>query len=615
MKKICTLVLAMTSLMGFCQVVNGYAEVTAVAGATLTLGTVDESADSFEDGEWVVLMQMQDDVIGTTTDDAGFGSLGSIQSCGLHEIRQIASHTESGGVPTSITLENTPNFSYNTGANESVQIITLREYGSPNYTTTAPMSALPWDGTLGGVLAIFVEGTLTLAHSMSADLGGFNGAGPNAGGSAGCSGGANYRLATTDNFADKGEGIYKFTDPLYAAGMGRIVTGGGGGNSHNGGGGGGSNFSAGGEAGPGWPTCSPSGGGLGGLDMSTQISVDRVFMGGGGGAGEGNNNLSTDGGNGGGIILIRANEISTSCASSVSITSNGESISFAGNDGGGGGGAAGSIVIETNSWSVDAGCPLTIEAIGGDGGDVNSGSTHGGGGGGGQGTVVFSTAEPTTNVTTTTAPGNGGCDNNSDPCNSQAGDGGGSPGDGIVTSSTGPLAIELAEHSVNCENDQMVVRWTTKSELNTDYFRIERSVDNQNWQTLSQVKAAGNSSFKIDYQFVDTESLPRRSYYRMTEVDLDGVESIEFVEFAQICTDLLILYPNPTDSEVYLRLEESPNLVDLQVFNAVGQRVYPIVSMDVDIMTIDFSDLTGGTYTLRFDRAGKIENHRLVLTQ
>lgn len=45
-------------------IVNGYAQVTAISGSVLTVGTVDEAGAQFTTGRSVVLMQMQDDVIG-----------------------------------------------------------------------------------------------------------------------------------------------------------------------------------------------------------------------------------------------------------------------------------------------------------------------------------------------------------------------------------------------------------------------------------------------------------------------------------------------------------------------------------------------------------------------
>ena len=593
------------------QVINGYAEVTSISGAVLTIGTSDETGDTFEDGEWVVVMQMQDDVIGDVTNTASFGDLGTIRVAGRYEIRQIESHTETAGSPTSITLFTTPVNTFNTCANCAVQVITFPALGTPNYTTTGNMSALPWDGTIGGVLALHCAGILTLEHDLSADFSGFRGAGNNAGSSAGCSGGSNYRVVTQVDFADKGEGIYKNTTAAYDAGMGKILTGGGGGNSHNGGGGGGGNFSSGGDGGPGWPTCSPSAGGLGGLDMSSEISINRIFMGGGGGSGEGNNAVSTQGGDGGGIILVKAEEITTGTCTSVNVTVNGESISFAGNDGGGGGGAAGSVVIETTLWSVDPGCPMVIEAIGGDGGSVNSGATHGGGGGGGQGAVFFSTTEPVTDVTTTTAPGAGGCDNNSSPCTSAAGSGGGASGDGIVESVTGPLPVDFAGAQALCFENSVELYWSTKSEVNSDYFVVERSRDLYSWTFLENIDAAGSSSSTINYSYKDTEPIEGLVYYRLIQVDFDGEAEILYTFSMENCGAEFSVYPNPTQGMFFLNAEDISG--DIYIYNAMGEAVSFQKETTQSVKVIDLSGNESGTYYLRAIKNGKLISHKIVL--
>jgi len=87
------------------QEINGYAKVTSITGKTITLNNIDESSDSFEDGEQIILMQMQGDVIGNTGNDISFGNLSSISSVGLYEVLTINSHTESSGVPTTITFD------------------------------------------------------------------------------------------------------------------------------------------------------------------------------------------------------------------------------------------------------------------------------------------------------------------------------------------------------------------------------------------------------------------------------------------------------------------------------------------------------------------------------
>ncbi len=165
------------------QTVNAYAKVTSFASTTLSLSDIDQTAHDFIVGEYVVVMQMQDDVIGTNTTNATtFGDLSGIASAGLYEIRQIIAvdgNTTAGYMaasPATLQVDRLVN-TYNTGANMSVQIITFRQLSVDDYTTTGDIAALDWNGNIGGVVAIYVPGILTLNHSISVEANGFRGGG------------------------------------------------------------------------------------------------------------------------------------------------------------------------------------------------------------------------------------------------------------------------------------------------------------------------------------------------------------------------------------------------------------------------------------------------------
>ena len=289
-------------------VINAFAKVTSFDGATINLDYVNETYATFEAGEKVIVMQMQDSVIGANTNnDATFGDIDSIGSAGLYEVFTIESVNESGGEPTSITLKEAPTIDFNFTENSSVQVISFPYLGdSSGFSTTDDITTIDWDGNVGGVICFYVEGDLTLNHDIVADGAGFNGGEADRNSS---SSGCNYTTyfkGSDGNYAAKGEGIYKSINPNFELGIGHLANGAGGGNSHNGGGGGGGNFTEGGHGGQGW-NCNVESGGLGGEALSNYVSSSRVFLGGGGGAGEGNNNYAGAGGNGGGIILISAN--------------------------------------------------------------------------------------------------------------------------------------------------------------------------------------------------------------------------------------------------------------------------------------------------------------------
>lgn len=601
------------------QGINAYAEVTSIAGTVLTIGTSSESVTSFAAGKDVVIMQMQDDVIGTNTgNNSSFGNLSSIQQTGRYTVRRIASVTRSGPTLTSITLTSAPGVAFNTGSNASVQAITFELLGGGgNYTLASALSPPAWNGAIGGVLAFQVTGTLTVSANITADAVGFRGGARDRFSYTSPCNTTDYiwssTAAGTEYFATKGEGIYKNTNTAIADGRGKMLNGGGGANQINAGGGGGSNYTAGGSAVLGW-SCSADAGGIGGIALSGNISASRVFMGGGGGGGEGNDDVSTDGANGGGIILIKANQLKTTgtCAS-LRISADGGSASNSGNDGAGGGGAGGSIVLQVPSYSFTSTCPLTIRANGGNGGSVNS-STHGGGGGGGQGAVIFSTPAPSSNVTIQTTNGTGGC--NETPCVGRAGSGAGSNNNGILTSSSGALPIELLSFQAIPVFDRVDLRWSTASEQDNDHFDVERSIDGNEWQAIATVPGAGNSSAYLDYASIDAHPLPGVSYYRLKQTDTDGRSSLSGVvpvHFEAGDDALLGVFPNPARDQVVLLFADPGASTTIELLDAVGRRMPVPLIREAGRARLDVSSLAVGCYTVVVDVQGRQCAQRLVV--
>jgi len=584
MKAKLTILLVFIMIGTKAQIINAYADVTALSGQTITLASVDEASDTFEDGEAVILMQMQDDCIGSnTTNVVTFGNLGSIAAAGVYEVAYISSHTESAGLPVTLVVSSALNNTYSIGAASRLQVISFPLFGSPNFTTAGNYVAKAWNGTTGGLLAFQVNGTLTLSNNLSANGCGFRGGAASANyysGGSGCSTTEYIRTTNHTRAGRKGEGIYRTSNNNFLYARGKLLNGGGGGSERiNCGGGGGGNFTDGGLGGVGWSCAGPGGGGLGGLSLSGQISAFRIFMGGGGGGGQQNDSQGSAGGNGGGIVLIKASAIVTSGAcGGRSISANGNSVTGLTNDGQGGGGAGGSIVLEVGTWGLAAGCQLTVSANGGNGGTANT-STHAGGGGGGQGVVIYSSAQPTSNVSTLTNNGTPGCNNNSSPCTNLAGAPSGSNGSGVFSGLNNPLPIEWSKFYLERNNLSVSIYWETQSEKNNLYFEIQRSVNAEDWKTLARVHGANNSAIKRQYEFLDKNAPTELAYYRLKQVDNNESFSFSTILFVDAIethgTDVLI-FPNPIEEHLTLKIssEEIIRISQLEIYNSNGQKIY-----------------------------------------
>jgi ABC-type molybdate transport system substrate-binding protein len=104
--------------------------------------------------------------------------------------------------------------------------------------------------------------------------------------------------------------------------------------------------------------------------------------------------------------------------------------------------------------------------------------------------------------------------------------------------------------------------WITQSELNTDYFILERSKDGQNFEELTKIKAAGNSSALLRYTSSDYYPFETITYYRLKQVDNDGKFSYSKIISllgSRLNFALVKHYPNPAKAEVffYFLLEEN----------------------------------------------------------
>jgi hypothetical protein len=85
------------------------------------------------------------------------------------------------------------------------------------------------------------------------------------------------------------------------------------------------------------------------------------------------------------------------------------------------------------------------------------------------------------------------------------------------------LPIELISFEAKMNtNKQVDIFWATASELNNDFFTIERSADGVNWEIVTTATGAGNSIYRIDYAAYDSRPLSGISYYRLKQTDFDG---------------------------------------------------------------------------------------------
>ncbi|MDP4595985.1 MAG: gliding motility-associated C-terminal domain-containing protein [Crocinitomicaceae bacterium] len=370
-------------------IVNTYTAVTNMTANSVTVS----SAVGFAVGDRVLLIQMKGATI-NQTNTASFGQVVALGSAGNFEFTNIASI--SGNTITFVS-----NLCKPFVVSGKIQLIRVPVYNQA--TINAVVTASPWNGSTGGVVAIEATTSLTFNNVIDVSGKGFIGGAVTTG----------WFMCNDPNYASsganagkKGEGIA--LAPLNLDGnRAPLANGGGGANSGNPGAGGGSNGGAGGRGGNQFSGSCPvnTAFGMGGYAMA--YGAFRAYLGGGGGGGYKDNGLNaTAGSNGGGIVFIVTPTVIGNnqqiIASGANVIGNTDS------EGAGGGGAGGCVYLLTQNINSN----LTIDIKGGNGGNIFNtlwaSACHGPGGGGGAGAIVFQQAALPANVTPVLTGGNPG---------------------------------------------------------------------------------------------------------------------------------------------------------------------------------------------------------------
>lgn len=164
-----------------------------------------------------------------------------------------------------------------------------------------------------------------------------------------------------------------------------------------------------------------------------------------------------------------------------------------------------------------------------------------------------------------------------------------------------PLPIQMTEFTATPENQTVLLDWTTSSEMNNDYFTVQRSRDALSWNSIMTVEGAGNTSETTHYNQIDYNPYPGTSYYRIKQTDFDGESSyshVETVNFGLPDDVELIIYPNPTTNEIILS-GSAQELSTVKIYNLVGQEITAdLIENESVRKRFDVSNLSPGVYLI-----------------
>ena len=111
-----------------------------------------------------------------------------------------------------------------------------------------------------------------------------------------------------------------------------------------------------------------------------------------------------------------------------------------------------------------------------------------------------------------------------------------------------PLPVELISFTAQCQSADVLVKWSTASEYNSQYYLLQVSDDGLNWSDLEKIDAAGFSNTVVEYNYLDKNGSRTTRYYRLLQFDNDGEMKMYNTIIANCSSkeSVFMTFPNPS---------------------------------------------------------------------
>jgi hypothetical protein len=184
-----------------------------------------------------------------------------------------------------------------------------------------------------------------------------------------------------------------------------------------------------------------------------------------------------------------------------------------------------------------------------------------------------------------------------------------------LSSIISPLPIKLLGFRATKNENSVLLDWATATEINNQYFNVERSSNGQEFYSIGKLAGAGNSSQQNNYSFDDTAPLPGVSYYRLKQTDYDGTSTYSNTVAVNFKSNEhhLFAFPNPATTSVYLSSDDMLNS-EITICDMQGRVMKKAIAKDANdgIYQLDIQELLRGIYTIEVIGSDRREVLRLL---
>jgi hypothetical protein len=187
----------------------------------------------------------------------------------------------------------------------------------------------------------------------------------------------------------------------------------------------------------------------------------------------------------------------------------------------------------------------------------------------------------------------------------------------IFDAESSPLPVNLLNFSAEKTNDYIQINWQTSSEINNQYFILEKSIDGREYIAIELIPGNGNSNVVISYNSTDY-SPSKINYYRLKQVDFDGTTTLSKTIIIETSNEENVLEINKIffqESKLLVEFTNSLNqkieieILDLNGKSLIRREIYVQgKSVDLIINTIGAKSI----YIVKISNSNQIISKKII---
>jgi hypothetical protein len=188
-----------------------------------------------------------------------------------------------------------------------------------------------------------------------------------------------------------------------------------------------------------------------------------------------------------------------------------------------------------------------------------------------------------------------------------------------VSDLASPLPVGLLSFEVKLlQGKDVEATWRSQNEQNLIYYELQRSYDNQNFETIYTEKAKKQSNNMYQYSDMNAKGLGRNIlYYRLVGVEASGARRATPAQSVQFDKSFYVgVYPNPFREALFVKIyNPSEKSIQIELLDNLG-RTLLLKSLEGESIEWNLSELTqplaAGTYILKISQASAVEFVKIV---